>query len=146
MKKPRRSQEQKLREAIMNASVALRDTAPLRGRGVNQSYLDVFSKYSDAIKALVQHVCGLHIEEWSWDGYEACFTFKWGFAAQLQQPHKAEYDTRYVHMATRAQFDDEAPLDAELARLQAEAEHYDELRATTMRWARDVAVASRKAP
>lgn len=147
MKKPRRSQEQKLREAIMATLVALRAIEPRRGiAGINLHYLDAFEKYSAALHALVEHACGLHIVDWDWDGYEGRFRFRWDFSAQLQQLNKAAYDTHFVAMSTHAQFDDAKPLDEELARLRAEAAHYDELRGTAMRWARDVAVASRKAP
>jgi len=141
----RRSQEQKLREAIMATLVAMRDIEPKVGiAGVSQHYLDAFDKYSNALEAFVEHMCGMHIVDWDWDGYEACFRFRWDFSAQLQQPNRPEFDTRFVHMATRGQFDDSKPLDEELARLQAEAAHYKELTAVAMRWARDIAIATRK--
>ncbi len=129
----------------METLVALRDIEPKIGvAGVSQRYIDAFDKYSRALCALVKHTCGLHIEEWDWDGYQERFTFRWVFSAPLQQPHRPEFDTHFVQMSTHAEFFDARPLDEELARLSTEAEHYESLRGTAMRWARDVAIATRK--
>jgi hypothetical protein len=145
VKKPHRSKDQKLREAVMDMITALRDIEPKIGiAGVSQRYLDAFERYSEALNALVEHACGMHIVDWDWDGYEARFAFRWDFSAQLQQPNRPEFDTRFVAMSTHARFDDAKPLDDELARLRAEAAHYQELTAVAMRWARDVAIATRK--
>lgn len=143
----RRSQEQKLREAVMTTLVKLREAGDPTiglGLGISQRYLDAFERYSEALNALVEHACGMHIVDWDWDGYEARFAFRWDFSAQLQQPNRPEFDTRFVAMSTHARFDEAAPLDEELTRLRAEAAHYKELSAVAMRWARDVAIATRK--
>lgn len=142
MKAKRRSQEQKLRDAVTDASSKLRMAGgPLHNSlGPNQRYTEAFKRYGDALKALLQHDCPLHVAHWDWDGYEGNFTFRWEFGVQLAQPG-ATYalDTRFVAASCAALLNPEQPLDEELARLHTEAKHYDELRGAMMRWARDTA-------
>jgi len=135
--KKRQSKEQKLRDAMTYAASCLKEAgAPLHGLGPSLHYADAFDRYSRALKDLLQFDCPLHVGDWSWDGYEGNFHFFWEFTAQLVQPGtKYDHDTRSLAMRTMARFDPEKPLDEELARLHAEAEHYDELRRAMSRWA-----------
>ncbi len=140
MKTPRRTKEQKLRDALADAASKLRGTGhPLHNSlGPDQRYADAFDRYSRALQALLQHAVPLHVADWSWDGYEGNFTFYWEFGAQLTQPGaRYDHDTRFVFARCVARLDPEVMFDEELARLRAEAEHYDELRGVMMRWARD---------
>jgi hypothetical protein len=138
-KKKRQSREQKLFDAVSYAVSCLKEAGdPLHGLGPNQQYVDAFDRYGRALKDLVAHTCVLHVADWSWDGYEGDFGFHWEFGTQLAQPGtKYDHDTRFVAMRCAARFDPGKPLLEELARLRAEAEHYDELRRATVRWARD---------
>jgi len=145
VKKQRQSKEQKLRETVMAILVALREIEPKVGiAGINQRYLDTFEKYSEALHELVEHTCGMHIVDWDWDGYEARFTFRWDFSAQVRKLNRPAFDTHFVALSTRAQFDDAKPLDEELARLRVEVEHFDDLRTTMMQRAYILAEATQK--
>ncbi len=137
MKTPRRSKEQKLRDAVADAASNLKEAGePLLGLGPNERYADAFNRYSSALKELLAHVCPLHVDEWSWDGYEGNFHFWWEFGAQLAQPGATyAHDTRFVATRCAARLDPQRSLDEELARLRTEAEHYAELRGAMMRWA-----------
>ena len=143
-KKQRQSQEQKLLDAVSYAASLLKEAgSPLHGLGPNQQYADDFDRYSKRLKDLVSFECPLHVADWSWDGYEGNFGFRWEFGAPLAQPgEKYEHATRFLAMSCPAKLDPEKPLLEELARLRAEAAHYDELRKATMRWAADVRVKS----
>ena len=138
-KKQRQSQEQKLRDAVSYAASCLKEAGgPLHGLGPSLHYADAFERYGRALKELLAHACRLHVADWSWDGYDGNFAFFWEFGAQLAQPGTSyDHDTRFVAMRCPARFDPEKPLVEELARLRAEAEHYDEMRGAMMRWARD---------
>jgi hypothetical protein len=137
--KKRQTREQKLFDAVSHAASCLKEAGePLHGLGPSAQYADAFDRYARALKDLVVHECPLHVADWSWDGYEGNFHFFWEFGAQLAQPGtKHDYDTRFVQMRCPARLDPEKPLHEELARLRAEAEHYDELRGAMMRWSRD---------
>jgi hypothetical protein len=137
--KRRQSREQKLLDAVAHAASCLKEAGdPLHGLGPSQHYADVFDRYSRALSALVAHECPLHVADWDWDGYEGNFHFWWEFGAQLAQPGtKYEHDRRFVAMRCAARLDPQRPLLEELARLRAEAAHYDEMRGAMMRWARD---------
>jgi hypothetical protein len=137
--KKRQTQEQKLSDAVSYAASCLKEAGdPLHGLGPSQQYADAFDRYSRALKDLVAHACPLHVADWSWDGYEGNFHFYWEFSSQLAQPGmKYEHDTRGVASRCLAQLDPQKPLLEELARLRAEAAHYDELRGVMLRWARD---------
>ena len=130
-------QKQKLHDAVSYAASCLKEAGdPLHGLGPSQQYANAFERYGDALRALLAKTCSLHVGEWSWDGYEGNFRFCWEFGAQLSQPDATyEHDTRYVETRCPAKLDPNQPLDAELARLAAEAEHYDELRGEMLRWA-----------
>ena len=132
-----KAKKQKLLDAAMYAASCMKEAGdPLHGLGPSQQYANAFNRYSEALKALVAGTCALHVGDWSWDGYEGTFRFHWEFGAQLAQPDAAyEHDTRYVESRCPATLDPSQPLDAELARLAAEAEHYDELRGEMLRWA-----------
>ena len=136
-KAKRQSQKQKLFDATMHAASCLKEAGdPLHGLGPSQQYADAFNRYSQALKVLVAGTCALHVGDWGWDGYEGSFHFYWEFGAQLAQPDAAyEHDTRYLETRCRAKLDPNQPLDTELARLAAEAAHYDELRGEMLRWA-----------
>lgn len=114
------------------------------GFGPSQLYTDAFERYSLALKDLVQHNAPIHIEEWSWDGYEGNFFFRWKLSAQLCQIGRPEFDRRYVAVALPARFPNviASTLDAALAEAWAEAEHYADLAVAMMRWARDKAEAA----
>jgi len=144
--KKRQSKEQKLRDAVAYAASCLKEAgAPLHGLGPSLHYADAFERYSRALKDLLQFDCPLHVADWSWDGYEGNFHFYWEFTAQLAQPGaKYDHDTRGLAMRTMARLDPEKPLDEELTRLRAEADHYDELRRATLRWASAARAASLK--
>jgi hypothetical protein len=140
MKAKKRVQKgQKLRAAVTYAASCLKEAgAPLHGLGPSLHYADAFARYSSALKDLVAHACPLHVADWSWDGYEGNFHFYWEFGAQLAQPASTyEHDTRFVAARCASCFDLDKPLDDELARLHAEAEHYDELRGAMMRWSNE---------
>lgn len=138
-KKKRQSQEQKLLDAVTYAASCLKEAGePLRGLGPSRHYTDAFDRYASALKDLLQHKCPLHVADWSWDGYAGDFHFYWEFGTRLVQPgQKYEHDTRFVESRLAARLDPQKPLLEELARLHAEAKHYDELRGVMMRWARD---------
>jgi hypothetical protein len=127
----------KLFDAAMHAASCLKEAGePLHGLGPSQQYADAFNRYSLALKALVAGTCALHVGEWSWDGYEGNFRFRWEFGAQLAQPHAAyDHDTRFVETVCPAVLDPNQPLESELDRLAAEAEHYEGLRGEMLRWA-----------
>ena len=137
--KKRQTQEQKLLDAVSYAASCLKEAGePLHGLGPSDQYADAFGRYARALKDLVAHACPLHVADWGWDGYEGNFHFFWEFSAQLSQPGvKYEHDTRPVMSRCPGRFDPQQPLLEELARLRAEAEHYDELRGVMLRWARD---------
>ena len=79
-----------------------------------------------------------HAADWSWNGYDGTFGFRWEFGVQLAQPGATyDHDTRFVEFTCPASFDPQKSLDEELVRLRAEAEHYAEMRGAMMRWARD---------
>jgi hypothetical protein len=139
MKAKRRTQEQKLYDAMHHAASCLKEAGdPLHGLGPSLQYADAFNRYSEALKNLVAHTCSLHVADWSWDGYEGNFHFWWEFGTPLAQPGtKYDYDTRFVQSRCATRLDPNKSLDEELARLRAEAKHYDELRGAMMRWARD---------
>lgn len=137
MKAKRRSQEQKLRDAVAYAASCLKEAGdPLHGLGPSLHYADAFDRYSRALKDLVALASPLTVVDWSWDGYEGNFYFYWEFGTHLEQPTSSYvHDTRFVAARCASRFDPEKPLDDELARLRAEAKHYDELRGAMMRWA-----------
>lgn len=137
--KKRQSQEQKLRDTVAYLASCLKEAGdPLHGLGPSRQYADAFERYSSALKDLVSHHCPLHVADWSWDGYEGNFHFYWEFGVKLAQPGATyEHDTRFMESRCVAQLDPDKPLDEELERLRAEAEHYDELRGVMLRWARD---------
>jgi hypothetical protein len=138
--KKRQTREQKLLDAVTYAVSCLKEAGePLCGLGPSRHYADVFDRYSSALKALVSHECPLHVDDWGWDGYEGNFHFWWEFGAGVEQPGmKYDHDRRFVAMRCAAQFDPQKPLDEELARVRAEAAHYDAMRGAMMRWAHDV--------
>lgn len=139
-KKKRQTQEQKLRDAVAYAASCLKEAGdPLHGLGPSQQYADAFNRYGEALKALLAYVCPLHVSEWNWDGYEGNFNFCWDFGTQLAQPGAKydDFDTRFAQMKCVACFHLDRPLDEELSRLVAEAEHYAELRNAMCRWAAD---------
>jgi hypothetical protein len=142
-KQPRRSQEQKLRDAVAHASSCLKEAGdPLHGRGPSAPYAAAFDAYGRALKDLVQHKAGslAHVWDWDWDGYNGRWTFQWEFGFQAAQPGATyAHDTRFVRMACAAHLDDAKPLDEELVRLHAEAKHYDEMRGAMGRWAHEQA-------
>ena len=131
-----KAKAQKLLDAAMHAASCMKEAGdPLHGLGPSRQYADAFNRYSEALKALVAGTCALHVSDWDWDGYEGTFRFYWEFGAQLAQPDAAyEHDTRYVETRCPAKLDPNQPLDAELARLAAEALHYEELRGEMLRW------------
>lgn len=147
-KTKRRSQEQKLRDAVADAASNLKEAGePLLGLGPNRRYENAFDRYSSAVKDLLAHKCPLHVADWSWDGYEGNFTFQWEFGTQLAQPGATyAHDTRFVAARCAAVLDPQKPLDEELARLRTEAEHYGELRNAMMRWASERAKAAKATP
>jgi hypothetical protein len=136
-KRQQQTQEQKLLDAVTYASSRLKEAGePLLGLGPNQRYLDAFNKYGDALYALVKHATSVHPTDWSWDGYEGHFNFRWDFGFRAAQPGATyEHDARFVEMSCRAHFDPSKSLNDEVQRLQAEASHYDEMRGAMMRWA-----------
>lgn len=141
----RQSQEQKLLDAVTHASSCLKEAgSPLYGLGPSARYADTFDRYGKALRDLLAYVCGLlHVADWSWDGYESNFHFYWEFGTQLAQPGaQYDYDTRFVEMRCAARFDPCKPLGEELARLRAEAAHYDEMRDAMLRWAHEARVKS----
>lgn len=137
--KKRQTQEQKLLDAVVYAASCLKEAGdPLHGLGPSLHYADAFGRYGSALKDLVAHACPLHVADWGWDGYEGNFHFYWEFGTQLEQPGtKYDHDTRFVSMRCAGRFDPQkSPLE-ELARLRAEASHYDEMRGAMLCWARD---------
>lgn len=138
-KKQRQAQEQKLLDAVAHEASRLKEAGePLHGLGPSLHYAEAFDRYGCALKSLVAYVCPLLVADWSWNGYDGTFDFYWEFSAQLAQPGtKYDHDTRFLSMRCPARFDPTKPLLEELARLRAEAAHYDELRGATVRWARD---------
>ena len=138
-KKQRQAQQQKLLDAVSHAASCLKEAGePLHGLGPSLQYADAFNRYASALKDLLAFECPLHVADWSWDGYEGNFHFYWEFGTQLAQPgSQYDYDTRFVAMRCVARLDPAKPLLEEVARLHAEAAHYDELRGAMMRWARD---------
>ncbi len=136
-KQQRQSKEQKLLDAVAHAASCLKEAGePLRGLGPSLHYADAFDRYGRALKDLLSHECPLHVADWSWDGYEGNFHFYWEFSAQLVRPGaQYVYDTRFVAMRSASRLDPGKPLLEELARLRAEAQHYDDLRGVMMRWA-----------
>jgi len=145
--KKRQAQEQKLLDAVTYAASCLKEAGdPLHSLGPSLHYADAFDRYGRALKDLVAHECPLHVADWSWDGYEGNFDFRWEFSTQLAQPGtKYAHQTRFLAMSCAARLDLGKPLLEELARLRAEAEHYDELRKATQRWAADAREKSRAA-
>ena len=142
MAKTKKSDEQKLTkltDAVNYAASCLKEAGdPLHGLGPSQQYADAFDRYSRALKDLLAGTCVLHAADWSWNGYDGTFGFRWEFGAQLAQPGATyDHDTRFVEFTCPASFDPQKPFDEELARLRAEAEHYAEMRSAMMRWARD---------
>jgi len=139
-KKQQQAQEQKLFDAVNYAASCLKEAGePLYNLGPSAQYAAVFDRYAQALKALVVFECPLHVADWSWNGYDGRFDFRWEFGAQLSQPGVPyEHNTRFLEMSCRAQLDLDKPLSEELARLRAEAEHYNELLLATMRWAAEV--------
>lgn len=135
--KTNKRQEQKLHDAVSHAASCLKEAGePLYGLGPSLHYADAFERYSKAMKDLVAYVCPLNVADWSWDGYEGSFHFWWDFGAPLAQPGtEHDYDTRFVQMRCATRLDPQKPLSEELARLRAEAAHYDELRSMALRWA-----------
>jgi len=138
-KKQRQAQEQKLLDAVSYAASLLKEAgSPLHGLGPNQEYADDFARYAERLKELVAFECPLHVADWSWNGYEGRFDFYWEFSTSLAQPGAVyEHDVRTVTSRCLAQLDSEKPLLEELARLRAEAAHYDAMRGAMMRWASD---------
>ena len=138
-KKQRQTREQKLLDAVSYAASCLKEAGdPLHGLGPSGQYADAFHRYAAALKDLLAHECPLHVADWSWDGYEGNFHFTWEFSAQLAQPGtKHDYDTRFVSLRCPARLYPQKPLLEELARLHAEAAHYDAMRRAMMCWARD---------
>jgi hypothetical protein len=138
-KAKRQTQKQKLFDAVTHAASCLKEAGdPLHGLGPSQQYADAFNRYSEALKALLVSVCPLHVSDWDWDGYEANFHFWWDFGTALAQPcTQYDYDTRFVQMKCASRLYPDRPLDEELSRLAAEAQHYAELRNAMGRWAAD---------
>jgi hypothetical protein len=138
-KKQWQAQEQKLLDAVSYAASCLKEAGdPLHGLGPSLRYADAFDRYGRALKDLVAHECPLHVAEWCWNGYDGTFDFCWEFSAQLAQPAmRHDHDTKFLSMRCAGCLNPEKPLLEELARLRAEARHYDydELRSATMRWA-----------
>jgi len=146
-KKQRHSKEQKLLDAVTHAASCLKEAGePLHGLGPSARYASAFDLYGHALRDLLAHECPLHVADWSWDGYEGNFHFYWEFGTQLAQPGAAyEHDTRFTAMRSAARLDPAKPLLEELARLRAEASHYEELRNAVVRWASDARVTARVA-
>ena len=146
-KKQQQAPEQTLHDAVSYASSCLKEAGdPLHGLGPSRQYADAFDRYGRALKDLVAGTCALHVADWDWDGYGGTFTFRWEFSTQLAQPGtKYEHQTRVLAMSCAAHLDPEKPRLEELARLHAEAKHYEELRNATMRWAHDARKESRAA-
>jgi hypothetical protein len=145
VKTKRRNQEQKLRDAASYAASCLKDAGEaLHNLGPSQHYADAHAKCGRALKDLVQWKAGsmAHVADWSWDGYEGLWTFRWEFGFQAAQPGATyAHDTRFVAMSCAAQLDGDKLLDEELTRLCHEARHYDEMRGAMMRWATTTAKA-----
>lgn len=138
-KKQRQAQEQKLLDAVAHAASCLKEAGePLHNLGPSLQYADAFNRYASAVKDLLAFECPLHVADWSWDGYEGNFHFYWEFGTQLAQPgSQFDHDTCFVAMRCAARLHPAKPLLEEVARLHAEASHYDKLRGAMMCWARD---------
>lgn len=143
MTKPKKrvSREQRLRDDVAYAASCLKEAGePLHNLGPSGQYEDVFKRYSEAMRKLVAFDCPIGVEEWSWDGYAGTFHFRWVFGAQVRElGTDKDYDTRFVKMSTYTRLDPSKPLDEELTRLRAEAEHFDQMRGAVMRWSTKVA-------
>lgn len=146
-KKQRQTREQKLLDAVSYAASCLREAGdPLHGLGPSRLYADAFDRYARALEDLVSYACPLHVADWGWDGYEGNFHFYWEFGARCSQPDtQPDHDTRFVALRCAACLDPQKSLSEELARLRAEAEHYDEMRRAMEGWARDARSQSRAA-
>jgi hypothetical protein len=136
-KKQWQAKEQKLLDAVSYAASCLKEAGdPLHGLGPSLHYADAFDLYGRALKDLVALECPLHVADWRWNGYDGTFDFYWELSAQLAQPAmRHDHDMKFLSMRCAGCLDPEKPLLEELARLRAEARHYDELRSATMRWA-----------
>lgn len=136
-KKQQQAHEQKLLDAVSHAASCLKEEGdPLRGLGPCAQYAAAFDRYGKALKDLVSGTCVLHVADWDWDGYEGTFDFRWDFSTPVAQPDaKYEHQTCFLAMSCAAHLDPEKPLLEELARLRAEAKHYEEFRNATVRWA-----------
>lgn len=140
MSKPNKRRDLKLRDAVAYAASCLKEAGdPRHNLGPSGQYADAFERYSQAMRTLVVHHCELPyfgVEEWDWDAYQGTFHFKWTFGAQTRELNaENEYELRHVGMHAYARLDDSKPLDEELARLRAEAEHFHAMRNAVMMWA-----------
>ena len=130
---------QRLYDDVHHAASCLKEAGePLHNLGPSGQYEDVFKRYSAAMLRLVEFDVPVAIEDWSWDGYAGTFHFKWVFGAQVRElgADAKEYETRYVGMHAYSRLDPSKSLEQEIARLRAEAEHFDQMRGAVMRWSR----------
>jgi hypothetical protein len=119
---PRVTREQKLRDEIDATLAHLHSIASLNGIGPNLRYQDAFDQVSKVLLALVRYkigteVHGWQVEDWSWDGYDACFSFRLVSHAAMQKPRQPYYDTVPMMMSAPEKFVPSGDLDLELTRV-----------------------------
>lgn len=127
--KPRRSQRQKLRDAVDDARGAL-ELEPA-GMWPTERRERLFADYSRAVHALVAHhlsapMFDIEPESWSWDGYQLEFYFDYAGRLDLARSAENHHDADVMWCTARMRLDPKCDLDAELARIGKLASRYRE--------------------
>lgn len=143
MKRPRRTQRQKLLDAVSESRACWldsgrdrRDSGDVRSLYPSRTQELLFLPYSQALRALVAHHLaapgwGIATDDdgsssWSWDDHETHFYFEYEAFAELPFTTEDKLSGRSPRMRCVAHltFDPERPIQEELARLIGEAKHY----------------------
>jgi hypothetical protein len=127
LRKPPRTQQQKLRDALDAAHQALAACTP-SGMWPNQQHAERFAAYSHALRAVVYYHLATHGWEpepgsWSWDGYDRVFAFEYDGCAHLARSGDP-LDRDRLWVRTLLSCDPKLDLDQELARLGTAASRY----------------------
>lgn len=129
--RPRRTQRQKLRDAVGLAREALsvHSGAPA-SMWPDEGASKLFADFSEALCALVVHHLAapeweVEVDRWRWDGHRREFCFDYGGRCELPRSDRPR-DNDLLWCRARMTLDPKVDLDAELTRLGALAAHYRE--------------------